>query len=373
MTVKPLAGVRVLDLTAFPPGALATVMLADLGAEVIRVEPPALRGKPSLVIGQVAMSRGKRSITLDRRNPASGEVLKRLVAAADVVVESAKPRSKEALAFTYDHARAVNPRIVWCAFTGFGQDGPMADQGGHDLGFIAHGGLLAALSHDFPWHPAIMLAAQQGAASCVIGIQGALMERARTGQGAFVDVSLSEAATWMLTGGVNALSDKPIPVPVAADRRVYRCADGRYVAVTSSEPRTWSAFVDALGLPEALKETLHKPDPDGAITKQVADIFIQRPAAEWIERLATSGAAVHIVNNAKDLLDDPHIKARGSVVEVAGVPVPASPIRIIAADGAKSATATEAPHTVGQDTDDVLASAGFSPAEIAALKDAELI
>ena len=373
MTLKPLAGVRVLDLTAFPPGALCTVMLADLGAEVIRIEPPALKGKPSLVLGQMALSRGKRSITLDRRNPAANDVLKRLVASADVVVESAKPKSKEALAFSYEHARAANPRIVWCALTGFGQDGPYAEQGGHDLSFLAHSGLLAALSHEFPWHPAIMLAAQTGAASCVIGIQGALLERERTGEGAFVDVSLSEASTWLLSGGINPLSDKPLPVPVAPDRRAYVCADGRYVVTTSSEPRTWSALVDALGLPEALKETLHKPDPDGAVTQAVAEVFRQRPAAEWIERLATSGAAVHIVNRGKDLLDDPHVKMRGAVVQAGGVPVPASPVRIIAPDGTRSATATDAPSAVGQDTDDVLASAGFAADEIAALYAAELI
>ena len=123
MTLNPLSGIRILDFTAFPPGAVCTVMLADLGAEVIRVESPAQKGARSLVIGQVAPSRGKRSITVNLRDPASSEILKRLAPSMDVVVENAKPGAMESKGFGYTQARAVNPKIIWCAITGFGQTG----------------------------------------------------------------------------------------------------------------------------------------------------------------------------------------------------------------------------------------------------------
>ena len=193
--LEPLAGIRVLDFTAFPPGGSCTVMLADLGAEIIRVESPAQKGKPSLVVGQIALSRGKRSMTLDLRNRASAEVLRRLAATVDVIVENAKPGSMQERGFGYTHARAANPRIIWCAITGFGQSGPYAGHAGHDLSYLAHSGLLGALNPEQPWQPSMSLALQAGAFSAVVGIQAALLQRAQSGEGAFIDVSLSEAAT----------------------------------------------------------------------------------------------------------------------------------------------------------------------------------
>jgi crotonobetainyl-CoA:carnitine CoA-transferase CaiB-like acyl-CoA transferase len=363
MVFKPLAGVRVLDFTSLPPGGFCTVMLADLGAEVVRVEPPAQRGKPSLVVGQMALSRGKRSITLDQRNPASVEVLRRLMRTVDVVVENAKPGAMEARGFGYRQARAENPRIVWCSITGFGQTGPNAEFAGHDLSYLAHSGLLGALTTKLPWQPDISLSLQAGALASVVGIQGALLQRAATGEGVHLDISLSEAATWLLTCGINPLTDRPYAIPATPDRRLYQCADGRWVAVASAERRTWDALCDGLGVPE-LKATLHQPaDADRAASALTA-IFQTRPAAEWVERLAPTGAAVTLLNHATQLLADPHVRARGSVVECAGVPVPANPVRTVGPDGSISETALAAAGAVGDATEDVLGAAGFSPEEL---------
>ena len=363
--LKPLAGIRVLDFTAFPPGGACTVMLADLGAEVIRIEPPAQRGKPSLVIGQVALSRGKRSITLDLRNPAANEVLGRLARTADVVVENAKPGAMEAKGFGYSQAKAANPRLIWCAITGFGQTGPYADHAGHDLSYLAHSGFLGALSPDREFHPAIQIGTTVGGMAAVVGIQAALLERTRTNAGAFLDISLSESAGWLLTGGVNPFSETPYRLSATPDRRTYACQDGRFVAVACAEPRTWAALCDGLEAPD-LKDRLNQP-AQAETTERLAALFRQRPAAEWVARLAPSGAAVTLMNDAAEVLDDPHVLARGSIARSAGVPVPAMPVRLCAADGRQSSTATEPPHLVGQDTADVLASAGFSAEEIEAL------
>jgi crotonobetainyl-CoA:carnitine CoA-transferase CaiB-like acyl-CoA transferase len=370
---KPLAGVRVLDFTAFPPGGVCTVMLADLGAEVIRVDSPAQKGSRSLVIGQVALSRGKRSMTLDMRNPASSEVLKRLAPTIDVVVENAKPGAMESRGFGYSQARAANPRLIWCAITGFGQTGPYADYAGHDLSYLAHSGVLGALSAERPFHPGAQIATPLGGMTAVIGIQSALLQRARSGEGGFLDISLSESAGWLLTAGINALSDKPYVLTATPDRRLYACSDGRWVAVASAEPRTWSALCDGLGVPD-LKTTLHQPAHAQAVTETLAGIFQTRPAAEWVERLSPLGAAVTVMNHADEVPADPQVRARAAVVESAGVPVPATPIRLSGADGRPTtATATEPPHMVGDDTDDILQSAGFTEAERQALGEAGVI
>ena len=341
-------------------------MLADLGAEVIRVEPPSQKGKPSLVVGQIALSRGKHSITLDLRQTETNGILRRMMPTVDVILETARPGAMEARGFGYSHARAANQRIIWCAITGFGQDGPYAEHSGHDLSYLAHSGLLGALSAEQPWHPGLPLALQAGALSAVIGIQAALLQRSLAGEGSFLDISLSEAATWFLSCGIRSLSDRPLILPATPDRRLYACADGRFVAVACAEPRTWGALCDALGAP-ALKPNLHDPEAAEATTKAIAAIFRTQAAMRWVELLAPLGAAVTIMNHATQLLDDPHIRARRSVVDAAGTPVPANPVRITAPDGRRTGTATAAPHTIGEDTGTVLASAGFSAGEIAAM------
>ncbi len=367
MRLAPLAGIRVLDFTAFPPGGACTVMLADLGAEVIRVESPAQNGRPSLVIGQVALSRGKRSIAIDLRNPASSDVLKRLAPTVDVVVENARPGAMEERGFGYSQARAANPGIIWCAITGFGQSGPYAHHAGHDLSYMAHSGLLNALSADQPWHPSMSLALQAGALSAVVAIQAALLARAQSGLGAFVDISLSESAGWLLTSGVNPLSERPYALAVSPDRRLYACADGRFIAVASAERRTWDILCDQVGAPE-LKPNLHQAETAAATTAALAAIFLTRPAAHWVDHIATAGGAAAIVNHGAQIAADPQVIARGSVAEVAGVAVPASPLRINAPDGSHTETATEPPHQVGEDTDQFLLSAGFDAGEVAALR-----
>jgi alpha-methylacyl-CoA racemase len=365
--LQPLAGIRVLDFTAVPPGGACTTLLADLGADVVRIESPKLKGKPSTIFGQVAISRGKRSMTLDQRDAKAPAILRRLAASADVVVENARPGVMEQRGFGYSQAREANERIVWCAMTGFGQDGPYALHGGHDLNYIAHSGLLGALTSDRDWHPGVSLALQAGALSAVIAIQAALLERHRTGQGAFIDLSFSEAATWFLGCGMNPLAEAPFAIPVTPDRRTYACADGRYLAIACSEPRNWKVLCDELGLPEYEGE-LHKWSDARTVMQRLSEIFATRPAREWVDRLAPLGAAVTVLNHGAQVADDPHVRARGSVIEVAGTPVPASPIRIAAPDGSQSGTSRQAPRNVGDDTSDVLREAGFGSEEIDALE-----
>jgi alpha-methylacyl-CoA racemase len=368
MTISPLTGIRVLDLTALPPGGYCTVQLVDLGAEVIRVEPPAQAGRPSLVIGQVGLSRGKRSITLDQRHPDAGTVLRRLAAGADVLVENARPGSMDARGFGYSHARTELPALIWCSISGFGQTGPYAERSGHDLSYTGYSGLLGALSPELPWHPGAMLSVPLGAMAATTAILAALIERGHTGSGGQIDISLAEAATWLLTGASYALKPGYAGLGSPADRRLYQCADGRFISVAAAEPRTWQALCDGLQRPDLVAAQGAWAEDSERLTAELAAIFATKPAAEWVDRLGPLGAAVNPVNQGEQVLADPQVQARGSIVAIDGEPVPVNPLRLTNAAGDATITVMTSAPLVGADTDDVLASVGYAAAEIDQLR-----
>ncbi len=365
--IRPLTDIRVLDFTNLPPGSSAAVMLADLGAEVVRVEPPKGKGKPSTIFGQVAMSRARKSISLDWRRAEGVELLHKLVAGFDIVLENALPGTMAERGFGYEQAKGSNPGLVWCSITGFGQTGPYAQYAGHDLSYVAHSGLLDSLAPEMPWHPGQSLAVQAGGLIAVIAIQGALAMRQKTGQGAFIDTSLTEAASWLLTCGVNPMSDSLYRLTATPDRRLYACSDGRYVAVASAEPRTWKALCEGLGLPQ-LESGLHDPARADECESALAEAFSRRTAQEWVDLLAPAGAAVAPVNRGAEFVNDPHATARGSYANCNGVTIPANPVRISTVEDGQPITRLTPAVAIGQHTADILAAAGLSADEMAQLE-----
>ena len=225
---------------------------------------------------------------------------------------------------------------------------------------------------ELPWHPAAMLAVPTGALMAVTAIQSALLQRYRSGIGSFVDVSLAEAALWQLSGFDGTFSGEFTGIPVTPDRRLYACADGRYIAVAAAEPRTWGLLCEALGQP-ALVPYLHKTEHAEEATRVLAVCFAGRPLAQWMARLGDLGAAVAPVNQGREIARDPHFAARGALVEVAGRQVPGCPIRLSNPSGEASATDLTPPTTVGADTDAVLQGAGFAAGEIAAMRESGLV
>ncbi len=367
--IGPLRGVRVLDLTRFPPGGYCTASLADLGADVIRVESPSAAGQPSLVIGQVGMARGKRSITIDLRQPRGYEVLARVADSVDVLVENNLPGELEQRGFGYLQAAARHPALIWCSITGFGQDGPYAQWPGHDITYLGQSGLLAALEPDFPWNPGWMVAVPIGAMAATAAITAALFERTSTGIGRHLDISLAEAATWTLGGIDAALADQPMQAWADPGRTMYRCADDTWITVAAAEPRTWAALCVGLGLLHLADWAAAHALPSDEVSAELGAVFATRPAAEWVDALGPTGAAVGPVNVGGAVVRDAHSAARGTVADVAGVRVPINPIRMRDADGAATtATATAGPPTVGEHTDSVLAEAGLTADEVAALR-----
>jgi crotonobetainyl-CoA:carnitine CoA-transferase CaiB-like acyl-CoA transferase len=356
-----LEGVRVLDLTRLPPGAYCTLLLSDLGADVVRVEPP---GSDPMMGGiGVGLNRGKRSIALDLRHEQGNAVLARLAAWADVVVENNDPGLLESRGFGYRQAAEADPSLIWCSITGFGQDGPYAQWSGHDITYTASSGLLASLNADLPWHPQVVLAVPLGAMMATTGIVAALYEREHTGKGGQLDISLTESAQWLLAGTEGDLVGPPRGIPERPNRRLYQGSDGKYLTVAAAEPRAWRALCNGLGLDRLAEGRPGGDDPEST-AKCIAEKFATRPVAEWVAELGPTGAAVGMVNLASDLRDDPHVRARRSLVEVDGTLVPASPIRRRDVNGPVPEAPLAPPPSVGGNTLDVLAETGLSVEEI---------
>ena len=236
--------------------------------------------------------------------------------------------------------------------------------------YVAQSGILEWLDPTPGWVPDGMLAVPLAAMTSVIGILAGLERRRETGRGSRIDATIAEAPTWLLSGFPGSLAGMAFALPKTADRRLYRCSDGRYVSVAAAEPRTWALLCEGLGVPELI-ETLHAPeDRNREVAATLEGIFATRPASEWVELLGGAGATVGPVNTGTDVADDPHNKARGVVVTVAGIPVPAGPVHLYDADGtAVTPTVEVAPPELGADTDDVLGSAGLSSSTISGLRE----
>jgi crotonobetainyl-CoA:carnitine CoA-transferase CaiB-like acyl-CoA transferase len=204
---------------------------------------------------------------------------------------------------------------------------------------------------------------QAGGLIAVIAIQGALAMRDKTGEGAFIDTTLTEAATWLQSCMINPLSDELYRMTPTPDRRLYACSDGRFVAVASAEPRTWKALCEGLGLGH-LEGALHDPARAEECEAAIALSFSRRTAREAVDLLASAGAAVAPVNTAGEFVNDPHAIARGSYASYDGVTIPANPVRISTLEDGKPITLLQPAVTVGQHTQEILAAAGLSQSEI---------
>ncbi len=379
----PLSGIRVLDLSRMYPGGFCTLQLADLGAEVIKLEQPG-SGDPVRAgntnggdaPSHLALNRGKQSMTLNLKQPGAVEVLRKLVATADVLVESQRPGFMDALGIGYEDLSAINPRLIWCAITGFGQESPYAERPGHEVTYLGHSGLLTSMSNEYyPWVPQFFLAGPVAGLHAAIGIFAALTERAQTGKGSMVDLSIVDSNAWILSDDVARVS---LGYPIrwwaqSAQRRVYTCADGKMITVAADEPRTWLALCQGLGLEEFSDHTPRGDEEQAAMVERLEKIFATKPAAEWVDTLGAAWACVDPVNDPIDLLEDEHLVARGAIAEIADDPdhrrVYANPLHFVTAgQGASARPAPARPPALGEHTDQVLGAAGFDPSAIEELR-----
>jgi len=308
----PLTGIRLLDLTRLLPGAYCTMLLADMGADVIKVEEPKtgdyMRWTPPLVEGQSALfnaiNRNKRSVTLNLEG-------------ADVLVEGNRPGVMQRLGVGWDVLHARNPRLVMCSITGYGQDGPYASRAGHDLNYMATaGGLGLNGERDGPPLPLAVQVADIGAGGLqpAVAILGALLGVQRGGEGRWVDASMTDgAASWLAL--VFAARDAGETVTRGDQRlagryacyRVYACKEGGYYSVAALEPKFWKALCDALERPDLVEQQYSE---DRATQAALEGIFASQTRRDWQQRLATLDACCEPVLEIDEVRHHPQVTAR---------------------------------------------------------------
>jgi crotonobetainyl-CoA:carnitine CoA-transferase CaiB-like acyl-CoA transferase len=378
---RALEGVRVLDLTRYIPGPYCTMLLGDLGADVVKIEEPpfgdATRAVPPAAgddsAVHAALNRNKRSAVVDIRTPEGALAVRRLAAKADVLVEGFRPGALERRGLGYAELRRSHPRLVYCSLTGFGQDGLLADRAGHDIGYLALSGLLGA-NRDASGQPVIpgaQIADMSGGLVALVGILAALAARAHTGVGQQVDVSLLSSALALtavpaarLLAGGGPMSEL---TGSHACYNVYRCRDGRYLAVGALESKFWEALCRALGHEDRVGRQWQAPAKARETITLFARTFATRDRDEWVSELAEHDVCVEPVLDMDEALG--REPATADLVErVSGDSSFASlglPFRM---SGTPPSYARPAP-ALGQHTDEVLGEAGFSAADIARLRE----
>lgn len=365
----PLAGVRVLDLTRLLPGAFATLMLAELGAEVIKIEDPRggdpMRHLPPIVRGRgiydLLLNRGKKSVALDLRASGSREILDALIARSDIVIESFRPGTARRLGVAGPDVRARFPRVIHCAITGYGQDGPYAERPGHDLNYVSVSGFLAADRPNEGELPRMFIAdIGAGAMSAVVGMLAALYARERTGEGATIDISMHDAALYwvmipaardLVDGGADAKGELPT-FGAHACYNVYRTKDDKRIALGALEAKFWVSFCEAVGRADLVTRHGAHAGDERQLIGAVAEIFHTRTRDEWLAFFEGHDVCLTPVNTPAEAFVDPHIQARGTVVAQSG-------LRAIRPPFLGAAPALTAAPALGADTREILSGLGL--------------
>ena len=306
MIPRALAGVRVLDLTRLLPGAYATLLLADLGADVVKIEDP--RGGDSMrTLGPLAsgrrayfeaLNRGKRSVTLDLRAPEAARVLDALAARADVIVDSFRPSTARRLGVDAATLRARHPRLVCASISGFGPDGPYAERAAHDINYQALAGLLKP-----PSLPGPLIGDIGAAMQTAIGVLAALLDRERTGEGASVDVAIHDAArAWSMFPTTDDLFN--------ACYAIYETADGQWLALGALEPKFWTGFCERIGRPDLAPRQHAIGGERRRVLEEVRAAMRGRTRDEWLARFADADVCLTTVYTPDEAQSDPHVAAR---------------------------------------------------------------
>jgi len=376
MNPLPLSGIRVLDLSRLLPGPYCTLLLADLGAEVIKIETP-LAGDYARTISDFggpamfeAVNRNKKSMALNYRNGRGREIFLQLVRASDVVIETFRPGAVKRWGIDYDAVSQANPRIVYCSLSGYGQDGPYVHRAGHDLNYIAVGGLLAlnGATGGPPILPAVQIADQAGGMLAAMAMLATLVGRSRTGRGAYLDVAMIDAvASWVapLAGSLYALTGQNPPrgqMPLSGGLpcyNVYETADSKFISLGALEPHFWAAFCSALHREDFLPRQF-----DITLADELAQMFRQHARDEWLERFNGIDACVEPVNEIGEALRDSHLRHRGLVTEKGTF---GSPFRFAARSDPSPAP------VLGQHTSEILKELGLCDQEIEELDEAGVI
>ncbi|MBD9512862.1 CaiB/BaiF CoA transferase family protein [Pseudomonas sp. PDM22] len=389
----PLASLKILDFSTLLPGPFASLLLADMGAQVLRVESPTrmdlVRVLPPHVDGTSAshayLNRNKRCIALDLKQAEAVEVVKQLVQEYDIVLEQFRPGVMDKLGVGYEALKAINPKLIYVSITGYGQTGPLRDRAGHDINYLALAGVASYTGRreSGPLPLGVQLAdIGGGSLHGVMGLLAAVIHRQQTGEGQQVDVSMTDCAFslhGMAGAGYLAAGVEPEMEGLALNGGsfydYYRTRDGRWFSVGSLEPQFMQQFCAAIGRPELAARGLSpRPEEQQALKREIAIEFEKQDFAQWQERFAALDACVEPMLSLAEAVEHPQLAERGLVTRVPNGKggeqrQMACPIRF-------SAGLPEPRHigaALGAHTAEVMAELGYTDEQVAALKAAKAI
>jgi crotonobetainyl-CoA:carnitine CoA-transferase CaiB-like acyl-CoA transferase len=373
----PLEGIRILDSAHQYPGPYCTMLLADMGAEVVKVERPG-GGDPARQLPDFfrTINRNKRSLTLDMKSPAGREILLRLVERYDVFTEGFRPAVTARLGIDFESLSKVNPRLVYCSISGYGQDGPFRDVPGHDLNYQAMAGMLEGfLDRNGEYIvPRITVADLSSGMFAVIGILGALMAREKSGKGQYVDVSMFDGLlSWMSAAVGMTFAVGMFDFGQDAGYGIFRGADGKsFTLGIAHEDWFWQRLCSVVGLENhtglnALERRLQRPD----IEKDLQNVFSGKDRDEWVRMLIEADVPVAPVNDMETLPNDPHVRAREMIQDIAlasgqTIRQVSFPIEFSTCDAKKI---RRPPPELGEHTDQVLLEIGYSEKDVSRFRE----
>ena len=383
-----LTGLKVLDLTRLLPGAWCTQLMADFGAEVVKVEQPGRgdyhRSFPPIAKQEsgsfLLLNRNKKSLTLNLKDDAGKEIFQKLVADADIVIESFRPGVMQRLGLDYDALSQTNPRIIYCAISGYGYGGPWEQVSGHDMNYMALAGALQLFgtTETGPIVPGLSIAdVGGGSLPAAFGILAAVIARQTTGRGQFIDVSMTDGAvSWLSLHAADQFfadiepkgGERPF-IGQAPCYNIYRCRDGRDIALGIIEPQFWAAFCDLVGRPDLKSDQW--PDGDAAVNQraELQAIFETDDAASWVERLIAVDVPIARVNTIAEARDDPQLKHRDMFLEVdhpveGRIPQLGFPVKMSDTPGSINCP----PPGLGEHTAELLDGLGYTASDIEKLR-----
>ncbi len=392
--MSALEGIKILDMSRLAPGPFCTMLLSDFGADVLLVEAPtqflSRRGPAEEPeerdeeaeqqgLHHDALRRNKRSIVINLREDAGKEIFYRLCEDADVVLEGFRPGVVNRLGVDYETVSRINPRIVYCSLSGYGQDGPYRLMVGHDINYISIAGALGAIGRpgQKPAIPLNILADYAGGGTmAAFSIAAALLARDRIGRGQYIDLAMSDGVLYLLASAVSDLLAGGEPPRPGAGRLsganphydVYETADGGWISLGAQEAQFWENLCDVVGR-EDFKPLQHETERYPEIREHLAATFRQRTRDEWFEQLKETELCIAPVYSLEEALDDPHNRHRGMVASVTAAG--GEQVDQIGV-GPKLSETPGRPRSVGpssgQQTDDVLGTLGYSPEQIASMR-----
>ena len=399
--MQALEGIKVLDLTRNSPGQFCTMILGDLGADVLKVERP-MSGDRALYERMVsgianaederrhvtlnALERNKRSIALNLKHPEAQGIFFRLAEEADVIVEGFRPEVVKRLSVDYETIKEINPRIIYCSLSGYGQDGPYRDMAGHDINYISLAGALDLIGNEESGKPAIPLNLiadyAGGGLVSAVAILSAIIARQQTGRGQYLDIAMTEGVIYMMASVVaDYFSNGAVPRRMGMhlnggtpDYNVYETSDGKYISIAAIEPWFWENLCRALNREDLVPHQLAEGEKRQEIFRALTETFRTRTRDDWFEFLKGKDISVGKVYALDEVITDPQVVSRGMFVEVetpdgATVKQPGIPIRMSETPGEIRSTGS----VTGQHTREVLLDLGYKEEQIESLLRAEAI